>query len=557
MKFSRVIAVIIVLAIVIQGYLLITKKKNDQPNPQNGSSQESQQSSQQVEPPVNNVAEPVSITKIGKNEVRYIEGLGTVKASQQTKILPIVSGQVAKVYVNEGDAVKAGDVLFEIGGYNGGKAVAQSQLEIAAANYQSAKENLENTNAANESALRVAQLQLQSAQHQAMGSYLDLQVFDHSIDLADYGAYLLQNSVDVNQNKTTLDLQKIQMALVQLQDGINKLLQQREQLASLGQSQIDAMSPGAEKTKAQQDLSSQIAQLDAKINDLNSQMANTQLGYSSADQALIMGQNQLLGQWAQSQNQTEILPLNRQSMQYKLGLYDGSSDPVRLAEEGLSAMEIKNATTLTQVTSAVKIAKANYDMAKMQADGLKVKAPIDGIIGELMVHEGDQVAPQVLLTNITGGDSFELKVAIDSNSAEKVKWDLMAEVMIGGRFIKVPIRNVAASADPTTRLVNVTVALPKIFFRNNQSLRVRIPLGTSAGAEGENLYVPLDAVIIGTEEQYVFVVRDGKAVKTSLKLGTIEGDQAQVLEGLSEDDEVVVDGAKNLIDGQVLLIINY
>ena len=50
-------------------------------------------------------------------------------------------------------------------------------------------------------------------------------------------------------------------------------------------------------------------------------------------------------------------------------------------------------------------------------------------------------------------------------------------------------------------------------------------------------------------EQYVYRVVDGRAVKTSVKLGTRLGGNAEILSGLSETDAVIIGGVQKVRNG--------
>ena len=58
------------------------------------------------------------------------------------------------------------------------------------------------------------------------------------------------------------------------------------------------------------------------------------------------------------------------------------------------------------------------------------------------------------------------------------------------------------------------------------------------------------------EDQYVFVVVDGKAVKTKVLIGERRPGKVQVLEGIVQDDEVVVQGTLRIRNGSALRVLN-
>ncbi len=547
MKISRIITVLLIITILSCGGLIIFRSALAA----NPSTSQTTDTAKTALPSVK-----VTLATASTDSTSWLELLGAVKANDQIKVFATGAGQLQQVFASEGSLVKTGDPLFIIGGLNGTKPAALVQLETAQKNYVTAQNGLQLTNAGNDEALRVAELQLDSAKHQTEGSYVDLQVFDRNMDAARASLYYLQNSYDTSGQKNELDIEKTQKGIDDLKQSINDLENQKysleKQIEEQGTSADATGQSGVSSSGGQQtatDLPTQLAALNKTLEGLYSQLDTAKTGYQELLQGQAIANNQLLGQIAQAQTGENVLSLNQQSMGKKLGLDNGSSDPVKLAQEGLNAAKVKNQASLLQSQAQLDLARSNLELAQLQADALIVRAPIDGAVGEVLAHSGDLVSQQSMLTQISGQKDYELRVGVDADSAESVTAGSQAQVEIGGKYMNVPIKNIGTAADPVTRLVNVTVALPRINFRANQTLRVKIPLN-NAGRDLNTLFIPLDAVIVGTEEQYVFVDQNGVAIKKNVKTGEVRGDQVQILDGLASSDQVVVDGAKTLVEGQ-------
>jgi multidrug efflux pump subunit AcrA (membrane-fusion protein) len=54
---------------------------------------------------------------------------------------------------------------------------------------------------------------------------------------------------------------------------------------------------------------------------------------------------------------------------------------------------------------------------------------------------------------------------------------------------------------------------------------------------------------IGSDDRYVFVEKDGKAIYTLVELGTRINDKYEIISGLEVGDRVIVQGNAGLIDG--------
>lgn len=499
----------------------------------------------------------VTVSSATQNSTYYIEALGTVKAKQQIKVYPQTTGQIALVQVNEGDYVHKGDVLFVIGGTNGRDHASVIQTKLAETNLAAAQKILAETIDGNNASLQAAQLQLQSAQHQLDGTYTDLSVMDRSMQGIDQGTNLSANSLNRTIYSNRESLEKIAVGMDQLRSGIDTLQQSRNDLANTESQQLSQITDPATYAKTKADFDAQLSTIDGKITDLNNQLVQAQIGYEGARASLPLTENQIVGTLIQSNTQRDVLAMQQMSAQQKLGMSNGTSDPVKLAQVGVQAATIKNGLSLAQAQTAVEVAQLNVQLAKTQKEALWVKAPTDGIATDVAVNVGDLVSPQVALTSVINPGQFELKVGVDSDSAQKITRDAVGQIQLGGRYVNVPISMVSPVVDPVTHLVTVTLRLPNIFFRPNDTLTAKIPLSSNlamqqdqSGGQQAAISVPLDAVIIGTEEQYVYVLENGRAVKRTVKLGAINGSEVQVLQGIGPNDQVIVDGAKNLSDGQ-------
>jgi HlyD family secretion protein len=78
-------------------------------------------------------------------------------------------------------------------------------------------------------------------------------------------------------------------------------------------------------------------------------------------------------------------------------------------------------------------------------------------------------------------------------------------------------------------------------LRQNQRLSVRVLLDQRPDV----LSVRSGSFIDESGGQYAYVVRDGVAVKTPVRLGARSVDRVEILSGLKAGDRVVVSGAEN------------
>lgn len=501
----------------------------------------------------------VSTVRLVNSSTSYYDVIGTVKSQNTVSLFPQTSGSIKKVNFQEGAYVNAGDIVVELTGNNFTEHPSETQFKIAQTNLNNAKNTLANVEKSNAESIKTANLQLQSAVNQANALTYDLAVIQQNqIGLQD-GVQILQNSLSNTSEKSNRDISNTQS---DLQDMINNLNIAQNDRAQTIQQINDLQNQSNTPADQQSQLTKLQATLDAQtkaINNLYDAIDKARTGLSTIENTSQLGINQILSQIQNAQNQSKVLDLNLNSTKTKLGYTGDSSDSLKLAQQAYNSTQVQLNTALENAQNQVKLAQLNYDLAQNSTAGLTIKAPLSGLISSLNLSVGQQVNPQTSIGEVLDTKAYQLEINIDPDIADRLNLSQSAEVELAGRTIEVPIKSVAPVVNGTTRLVKVLLTLPPITFKTNQTLNAKLPLSMSQIKTGESgnvstTFLPLDAVIIGTESQFVYVNDNGKAKKVEVKLGQISGDQVEILSGLSSKDQVILQGAKDLSDGQTIAV---
>lgn len=481
----------------------------------------------------------VTVFEPGKTS-SSIELLGQVTNEANISVAPITTGQLTSVNVQDGEDVKAGEILFVLGGNNGSKHPFITQYESALANYNAAVTGYNTSVKSSQVQVDSAALQLQSAEHQAEAAIIDYQSLGESVETSKDGLALLRTNLSETQMKNERDLANLQESIDDLKDDLKELTLDFDELIDNAPDEMTEAALEDEFETASDALEAQIEQLEDQ--------------YDALESGALLSENQLIAQLNQAESQNHSLYTTIDSTAARLGLDGNTTDQVKLAQQGLEAAKVQSSAAVTQAKTQLDLAELNLEMAADQQKMLLVKAPVDGKIDSLSAAVGQAVSPQNVLARIVNSNTFVLEVGVDIENAENLVVGDMAKVEIGDKFMDSPILSIAPSAGAQSRLVNVRVRLPKIGFRENQSLRVQLPLNTDS-LEVHGFYIPLDSVIIGSQEQFVYIVENGKAKQVTVELGDINGSLVQIVGGeLKESDQLIVDGAKEVKEGQTVII---
>lgn len=499
----------------------------------------------------NSPATEVTTIKLGTLKNSYFEATGSVKSQSSISLFPATSAAVKKVNFQEGDYVRAGDILIELSGTNLTEHPTETQQKLAEQTLKNAKDSLASLQKNNTESLKMASLQLQSSLNQAAAIAYDLAIIDQNKSALQDSLKILQDSLYNTRQKNSRDQTKgrrdIDNLIFTLNSAQDERARTQQQINDLSNQSTD---PAAIEKLAK--LQGALSAQDKGIEELYKAIDLAQYGLNTGENGASLGENQVLAQISQGQNQAQVLDLNLQSATTKLGYSNGSSDALLLAKQGYQSTKTQLDSALANAANQVKLAELSTALARNQAESLKIKAPFSGIITMLDLYIGQAVNPQAPVAEVIDPRSFQLEVGVDNLTADRIVPGALAQITLAGRSLDVPIRSIGLKVDEKTKLVKVTLGLPNIFFKINQNLTAKLPLSSSGSAGSQ--FLPLDAVTIGTESQFVYINNNGQAKKVTVQTGNIAGDQIEILSGLDPNAEVIVTGAKNLIDGQVIQV---
>ena len=240
-------------------------------------------------------------------------------------------------------------------------------------------------------------------------------------------------------------------------------------------------------------------------------------------------------QYEQAKNQYKIADVQYQSAQESYGL----------VIEGAGEQDIKS------VEAQVRQAKAALDMAKYQLSNAKIIAPIGGRVTSIAVSSGEMVAPSLPLLSIIDVSRIFVKVGISEKDISKIKEgqtvhleiDAFPEEKFRGEVVS---KGVAVDQMSKTLEVKIEILQPDTDIPVGVFARGDILVKTNQNA----LIIPSSALSRKKDGGiYVYVIEEGIARQKEVVLGIIQDERVEILDGLSEEEEIVVLGNQELKDG--------
>ncbi len=230
--------------------------------------------------------------------------------------------------------------------------------------------------------------------------------------------------------------------------------------------------------------------------------------------------------------------------------YDVSEAAFQRAEQ-LHERQVITLPEYERDRTAYTAARAQRDQLRARIGYTNVTAPIDGVVTEKLVEAGDAVGVQTRLFSVADVSTLVVRVGVSEMDVVELTVGDPATVSLDafpGASVPGRIRRVLPSADPSTRLVPVEVALrpdQAVGARPGFLARVTFSLDARDGV----LLVPASAIVGGSGSQVVFVVEDGRAVRRTVSTGLTSRGRVEVVQGLEAGERVVVAGNHSLREG--------
>ena len=232
-----------------------------------------------------------------------------------------------------------------------------------------------------------------------------------------------------------------------------------------------------------------------------------------------------------------------------LALHEQSGrDTERL--RGLLAQNAVARQEFETVESRYRVAAASVTEAETMLGYTKIVAPFDGVVTRKLADVGDLATPGRPLLELDDPKRLRLEADVPEALINRVQLGATLSVRAASEDgdIAGVVSEIAPVADSASRTFNVKLDLPtNAGLRAGQFARVTIPVG-----EDTALRVSASAVVQRGQMELVFVVANQEAQLRLVKTGKRIGDAIELVSGVSAGEQVVVENASLLRDGQPL-----
>jgi len=417
---------------------------------------------------------------------------GRVAPAESVYIIGKVSGTVSATYFEVGDEVKAGDLLYEIDPVDVMLSVNQA---LAAYNTAAAQTAMQLG-----STYDAQILQSESARTQARLGYKSA---EEAVDKLEKSITALDKQINSTEAASAAVLFGSAASSTDISEEGEKLLK------SLSLDADDYIKDGvfnAEKAKA------------AVLNALKKNRETLETSLKSAETA---------------QKQA-----------------DTGYDAARRATALTTGDAYAEAEAVANASLAQ--ARAALDVAMAQVGYCKVTTPISGTVELKSVSVNGMSAPSTPAYVISNKETMQVTFGVPADTARKFEIGDAVTVENGKIAHSAVIVEIAEMVDQASGLFPVKVNITDECGDLLTGIAVKL---TATTDRAENaLLIPTGAIYYDDGAAYVYVARDGAAVKTFVETGIFADGKTEITDGLSAGDLVVTTWDSHLRDGALVSV---
>lgn len=211
---------------------------------------------------------------------------------------------------------------------------------------------------------------------------------------------------------------------------------------------------------------------------------------------------------------------------------------------------------LENVETQVQTTRAEMEKAELRLSRCIVTAPMTGVIRRLDAKNGLLLNVADPIARILEIDTVKAVIGIPESDVATVKNIDTVQLKVqalNNRIIEGRKHVLAASPENIARLyrLELAVANPDGMLLPGMFVRAEIVKEVAEAT----MSVPLYTVITRNDDQFVYVEEGGVAKRKPVELGILEDWKIQVKKGLKPGDRVIVEGHRNVEEGQRVNIV--
>ncbi len=364
--------------------------------------------------------------------------------------------------------------------------------------------------------------------------------------------------VDYGAKKLTAVSEKVEGAIIVANaakaaaDATKDLLDKTISSSALPQSSVS----GPSLSGLQAAVAGYQAQMNAAVSQINGAkqgLGNIDLNNSTLLDSLRQAYKIAQQQEASAKQNLANLKSGNTSQQNQAGFVSN------LAQNQYDNAKVKIESQVNAARTQMETANLQYSNAIVALQSLydahSVISPIDGTITKVFITDGQSVAPGQPIVTISQIQNIKVQFYVEADNLADIKPGLPVKVVNSDNISYTGVVSaISPQADPMTRrfLAEVKLENPEgLLLGTVATVNLEITKGTaSAGV----IILPLSAVTVGQNGNYIFIAENNQAKKVEVTIKEVMGELAQIKADLPASAFIITEGNRLLQEGQAVSI---
>jgi RND family efflux transporter MFP subunit len=210
----------------------------------------------------------------------------------------------------------------------------------------------------------------------------------------------------------------------------------------------------------------------------------------------------------------------------------------------------------TSAQGSLADARSRLVAAEKQAEKATVRAPFSGVVAEQAANSGDVVQSGALLYTIVDPASMRLEASVPANEVPALRVGMPVSFTVTGyegKSFEGKVTRISPAADPATRQVRITVAIPNagrslvagLYAQGRVAVASRSALALATSAVDQRGIAPT-----------VLRLRNARVERVAVQLGVQDEvrELVEVRNGLAAGDTVLLGSAQGLTEGTTVRV---
>jgi len=216
-----------------------------------------------------------------------------------------------------------------------------------------------------------------------------------------------------------------------------------------------------------------------------------------------------------------------------------------------SVRTVSREAALKAAHGQLSSAEGKMKAANAEVGYSEIRSPIDGVVTERPLFAGETAPAGAPLITVMDTSSLLAKAHVGQSLAQQMKTGDDASIQIPGLADPVPakVSLISPALDPGSTTVEVWIKI------DNKAGKLKVGTPVKASITGRTVdrawKIPSAAVLTAQDgsKSVLAIGTDGAAHRKAVTLGISDGDDVQVMSGVSASDMVIVGGAYGLDEG--------